>query len=142
MKIVSYLTIMFSIFLVLPLVGFETAGFRVLKFFMNSDFTIVGLFTSPIFLTLVAVLGAFGIATIFIGTTFRIPLELIALISYTALLIPLGMDLMSVNDYIISECSTGAQLGCFGERIVNLFSFVLFAGFLHSCISWWAGRAH
>lgn len=144
-KVLMYLTIILTIGVLAPLFGVETTSLMIWDTIANvtqltGDFILNSFINNPFWTTIIALLGLFGIGSIFIGTTFKIPLELIALIPVTILLIAVAGDLLAVNSVMTDSCSGTGQFGCFMQPIIFLLSIILYLGFVFSLISWWAGR--
>ena len=145
-RVIMYITIILTIGVLAPLFGVETTSLMIWDTVASitqdsGDFILNSFRNNPFWTTLVGILAAFGVGAVFIGTAFKIPLELIALIPLAVLLIAVAGDLMAINSSMTTLCvDTSSQLGCFMQPIVFLLSIILFVGYVFTLISWWAGR--
>ena len=145
-RIMMYVTIIITIGVLGGLFGLTTDSFSIWDtlFEITQDaggFILEGFTDGSFWTTVRSIMTVLGVGAVFIGTAFKIPLELIALIPLGLLLLGLSGDLWAIYTKVGTLCpSFAAQLGCFMEPIVFLLSAVLFVGYIITVISWWAGR--
>jgi len=144
-RVMMYITLILTIAVLAPYFGVATFSLMILgvveNLVLEGGGFIFSSFTDGSLWTTITALLAISIGGIFIGTAFKIPMELIALIPLAILFVGFAGDLFVINTHIGQLCvDTTSQFGCFMKPMVNLLSLVLFVGYIFTLISWWAGR--
>lgn len=144
-RVMMYITIMLTISALAPLFGVETTSMMLIEMVVDRTtdgihFVLDSFSDRPFWTSIIALLGI-STGAVFVGTIFKIPMELIALIPLTILLFSAAGDLWTINTKMEILCpGISSQIGCFMEPIVSWISALLFMGYAFTLISWWAGR--